>query len=175
MKKYKGIIDKLEKLVVSDPFYEKDVWCRYENNFSLASECNFELTTMRDRYNDLFFSIKIFPKENTEFNDVILVDDNSLIHYHTSLDIKRFDVAIDTAHISFGINNMDKDFSISTINDGNFGCVVEYSYKNKFLGITIEGYFDSAVFDEDINLVNAIERQFLVKDLTEELDKDIDL
>ena len=59
MKKYKGTIDKLEKLVVSDPIYEKDVWCRYENNFSIPNECNFELTTTRDQYNDLFFSIKI--------------------------------------------------------------------------------------------------------------------
>lgn len=175
MKKYKGTIDKLEKLVVSDPIYEKDVWCRYENNFSIPNECNFELTTTRDQYNDLFFSIKIFPKENTEFNDVILVDDNSLVHYLKSLDTKRYDIGIDTAHISFGINDMDKGFSVGTTSDGMFGSVVEYSYKNKFLGITIEGYFDSIVFEKDINLINTIERQFLVNDLVEELDKDIDL
>ena len=175
MKKYKGTIDKLEKLVVSDPIYEKDVWCRYENNFSIPSECNFELTTTRDQYNDLFFSIKIFPKENIEFNDVILVDDNSLVHYHKSLDTKRYDIAIDTAHISFGINGIDEDFSLGITNDCNFGCVVEYSYKNKYLGLTIEGYFDSTVFENDDNLVSIIERQFLVQDLTEELDKDIDL
>ena len=48
---------------------------------------------------------------------------------------------------------MDKSFSVGTTSDGMFGSVVEYSYKNKFLGITIEGYFDSIVFEKDINLM----------------------
>ena len=30
--KYKGKIEKIKHIVVSDPAYDKDVWCRYENN-----------------------------------------------------------------------------------------------------------------------------------------------
>lgn len=38
--KYKGKIEKLNKLIVSDPSYGKDVWCRYQRSFKNKEDWN---------------------------------------------------------------------------------------------------------------------------------------
>ena len=40
-RKYKGTIDRLDKIVISDPSYNEDVGCRYEKNFT--NKCNLDV------------------------------------------------------------------------------------------------------------------------------------
>ena len=41
--KYEGKIKELKQIIVSDPSYHKDVWCRYENDKVNMKNCNVEL------------------------------------------------------------------------------------------------------------------------------------
>lgn len=155
--RYKGKIKELNHIVVSDPTYESDVWCRYEKNN--LNEKNWGI------------DIDIYPVETpinneisakgTEFYLFLYKDkricelkDNGTISYFKGIELKETDIGMDTACVAIGINDKAKEinasqvdwkpeFALNTLTDGIFGTVKEGIAKgNQTVFIWISGYLD---------------------------------
>lgn len=159
--RYEGNINNLNKIVVSDPHYLQDVWCRYEKNLEKSENWKViflikEVDEMQKYEGDEFnvkgldFSILI-KKENCLSN---LLDIGKYT-YHKGTTFKKTEIGIDTAQVCMGtnekateINNFAKKinsnknvdtilteynppFAIQTMSDGMLGTVTEGTRKRR--------------------------------------------
>lgn len=133
MLKKEAIVEKLEGIVISDPWYGKEVWCRYENgiyatNWKMEFESNVEHD---DEYNfdTIVFNVKL---GKSEILSKIKVNDNSF-SYPSSLDVKEYTIGMDTACFCIGSKkNYEKygnGMAINTGADGILGNVYEMKLK----------------------------------------------
>ena len=159
--RYKGDIKNLDKIVVSDPHYMPDVWCRYDRNFEKMD--NWKVIFLIKEVDE------IQEYEGTEFNvkgldfSILIKRENSISNL---LDIGKYvhakgvtmndtEIGINTAQVCIGVNekaieinnfakrinnNMNIDslfseynppFAIQTMSDGILGTVTEGT-KNGF-------------------------------------------
>ncbi len=175
--RYKGKIDYINHIVVSDPTYNKDVWCRYENN-DLDEQnwiVNLSIDLVKEKVADYIiksYYFELLLKKNE--HDCELINDGK-VRYSKRNKINQYDIGIDTACISLGINEYaneiinskeeyQPDCSLNTGTDGIFGSVLEGTKKNKINFILISGCFDESMIEENELLVY-LERQFKIKDL----------
>lgn len=178
--KFKGKIEDINHIVVSDPSYKKDVWCRYEKEN--LNEKNWivdlDICPVEDKIENYYikgieFSLLIQKdKEDCEF------DDEGNFSYLNDIEMKDYKIAMDTACIALGINNNAREIidskeewqpscAIRTGTDGMFGEVSEGIRDGKLCFLLITGYFEEEFINEN-ELFEYLKEQFEIKDLVKE-------
>lgn len=174
---YKGKIEKLDNIVISDPCYEKNVWCRYEREN--IKEKNWVVTIELEEEEE-----EIDGDEFKYINLNILLSKNEFISNLDDIEISKTSIGMDTACIAFGINeNADKiinsrieyelqsNCSLPTASDGMFGEVTEFKKNDELKCIYIEGTFDGDILTPK-EILDYVIKQFEIVDLKKD---DVDL
>lgn len=159
--RYKGKIDYINHIVVSDPTYNKDVWCRYEKNDLDEKNWIVDLSIdlVREKVGDYIIKNYYFELllKKTEYDCELM--DGGKVTYSKRNKTNQYDIGIDTACISLGINEYAKEIvdskeeyqpecSLNTGADGMFGNVLEGVKNKKINFILISGYFDESIIEE---------------------------
>ena len=189
---YKGKIDKINKVVVSDPSYKEGVWCRYESN-KIDSGGPWRVQMAVNEVTDNTYGIE------TKGVDFALLLSSSLpfektcelskdgssylvpMALHKTLQIKETEICMDTACVALGINEVADEIkasrdewqpgcSLKTLTDGMFGNVQEGSLNGSVYLLYISGYLDEDTGYSIDDIVNYLSTNFKIKDL--ELVKD---
>ncbi len=176
--RYKGKIKKLNHIVVSDPYYNKGVLCRYEIENLNEKDWIVNLDIIRKKekieefdisYTDFFMLIK---KEDNLCN---LIKDG--ISYLNDINLKEYRIGMDTACVALGINDNAKEIinsqdewqpscSIRTGTDGFFGEVKEGKDKNNNLCfVYIYGSIDDDMDYELDDIKDYLVKQFEITEL----------
>lgn len=178
--RYKGIINNFTQLVVSDPHYERDVWCRYEKSIDKPETWNVEMLIknvdemqeykgQKFRVQGLDFTILIKRKNI----DCDLLDIGEIAHTQ-GITLTKTEIGIDTAQVCMGANEKAKEinvyakkinkeknsdkilsnynpkFAIETMSDGTLGTVHEGIEDNEIKFIMINGFFDECAHIDSI-------------------------
>lgn len=178
--KFKGKIENINHIVVSDPSYKKDVCCRYEKEKLNEKDwiVDLDICPVEDKIENYYikgteFSLLIQKdKEDCEF------DDKGNFSYLNDIEIKDYKIAMDTACIALGINNNAKEIidsigewqpscAIRTGTDGMFGEVSEGIRDGKLRFLLITGYFEEEFINEN-ELFEYLKEQFEIKYLVKE-------
>ncbi len=118
---------KVNSLLISDPWYDTDVSCRYEK-----SNLNMNVFTI-----GLIERDYIHLKDNYQFHDSLLIinleNKNSLMK---ELSQKTYQIGVDTAEYQFKCN--ERTINIKTMADGYFGMVTEHYYGDSAILGSIE-------------------------------------
>ena len=153
--RYEGKISKLDQLIVSDPSYEKGIWCRYENdnlnmkNLKVLIDVSKvkETLTAEDQKKVLpdSYDINNLHDLNIEGTDIKVMIFDSRLNCDIVEDgfthpiwakINQFTIGMDTACVSIGANEVaDKiraekevwqpSTALNTLTDGEFGTLYE--------------------------------------------------
>lgn len=131
--KYKGKIEKINHIVISDPTYDRGTWCRYEKVGLKEKDWVIDINTETiereiygHNYSENEFSI-LLKKDN----EICSFEDNKL-NYKKGIYLKKCEIGMDTACIALGINKnaneiieskdeWQPDCAIRTGSDGIFG------------------------------------------------------
>ncbi|MCI8548095.1 MAG: hypothetical protein HFJ38_04310 [Bacilli bacterium] len=188
--KFEGKIKNFNKIVVSDPHYLQNVWCRYEKNFDKSEDWKViflikEVDEMEEE-DGLEFNIKgldfsiLIKREKSTSN---LLDIGKYTHFE-GMKMNNTEIGIDTAQVCMGINekateinefakriNNNKNvsstlynppFAIQTACDGKLGTVTEGTTKKDETDfILITGFFDEFA---DVNTVDEL-KDYIVQQL----------
>ena len=166
--RYRGLIKNLEHVIVSDPSYNKDVWCRYENDQLDGDDWISELDITDDGE---FIDFEILLKKNDD--DCVFVEHG--FRYKADGLIKH-QIGMDTACISIGTNQQANEIikarniwqpsvALRTGYDGIFGNVMEGVTDGKTTFLSIAGSFDKEIGYDIQSVVNYLERQLNITDL----------
>ena len=177
---YSGNVKEINQIIVSDPSYEKGVWCRYENDYLNEKDWNIKI------------QVKDYS-ENIEGIDIVGLDFRILlshpsircdftengIRYPKSSEIEEYTIGADTACVSLGINDIaDKIRSevdewqpsscLKTLADGEFGIVYEGKEANseQVSFIAIVGFFDEDTGYSEEDLVKYFKKNFMIENLS---------
>lgn len=155
----KGKIKSLKKLVVSDPYYDKNVFCRYQKNRLGSKEWDVEIMTYNDD-DGYGINVHIILKRPNEFFE-LSADKNSFRTYQRKR--KSYMIGMDTASIAIGANEFadmileskddwQPDCAICTTTDGIFGYVYEGIADREVKYIYIDGFIpnDAMLSHKDI-------------------------
>lgn len=148
-----------KKIIISDPYYEANVWCRYEEDFKFSFPWNVEYEAFLS-HTTFEFDGEEFPDNSVNFylsfsRSDIQGDIRSLVQYdldsgqtsyNSNLNRKEFEIGMDTA--CFIVCSDQNDYEvISTGTDGILGMVAVYSYKNQPIFIQFMGDIDADLTD----------------------------
>ena len=103
---YKGKIKELNQIIISDPSYDTDVDCRYENKSINGKnfDVDIEIHDYVEKYHDLQVDgIEFFVLIHKPEMKCNLDKDGNYSHYKNDNVIEKT-IGIDTACIAFGIN-----------------------------------------------------------------------
>lgn len=154
--RYKGKIKRIDKIVISDPSYNENVWCRYERENINAKDWKINININNVEYefenNIKSKGIEFFILMQAENENCTLKNDGSFLYYSKN-EIEELTIGMDTACVAIGINETvnkiksEKDIwqpscSLQTLTDGEFGCVKEGKSDGKINFIYISGYLD---------------------------------
>lgn len=167
--KYKGLIKELKHIIVSDPSYNKDVWCRYENDCLNNSDWISELEIQDD---EELIDFKILLKKNA---DDCILEENGFRYKADGL--LEYQIGMDTACISIGANQQANEIiksrgtwqpsvALKTGTDGIFGDVIEGITDGETTFLVISGHFDKEMGYDIQDIVNYLEKQLDISDLT---------
>lgn len=177
---YSGNINEINQIIVSDPSYEKGVWCRYENENLSAKNWNFniEISEYNERDEDLDLRGIEFTLLLSNPNIRCRLTDKG-VGYPKSKIVDKFTIGMDTACVSLGINDVaDKIRSeqdewqpstcLRTLTDGEFGTVFEGRNPNsdEVDFIAIMGYLDEDTGYSEEDLMKYFEKNFAVENLS---------
>ena len=183
--KYFGKINKINQIIVSDPSYDEDVSCRYEKTKLNLTDWDVtidikesSITEQGITVNGIDFIILLNkPSVNCNFTK------DGDFSYPSDNKIKEFDIGMDTACVSLGINKYtdyirgdrdtwQSDSALKTLTDGLFGYVYEGTNKatNEMSFIYISGYLDEDTGYSIEDIIDYISDSFEIKELTKEKD-----
>lgn len=189
--KYKGTIKNLNHIVVSDPHYLQDVWCRYDKTFNKKEDWKVEFI-IKDVDEMQEYKGQDFKVEGLDFC-IIIKKENATCDllgigkymYKKGTEIKETEIGIDTAQVCMGVNEkakeindyavkMQKDdtfenlftnynppFSIQTMSDGMLGSVQEGIVNGDTNFICITGFFDECA---DVKTIDEL-KDYIVEQL----------
>ena len=183
-----GKIKKLNHIVVSDPMYDKDVWCRYEldnlkeNNWYVL----LKVFPRKISYKTSSFGLCEFSLLLTKHRQDAILKENGDLAYNGKNNLKYFSIGMDSACIALGVNDKAKIINdskedwqpacaIRTGGDGVFGEVVEGKRDNKLNFILITGDIDEEFITEK-ELMQYLVDQFEIieiKEIKNKLDNNI--
>ncbi len=182
--RYKGKIKDLNHIVISDPTYKKDVWCRYERNN--INEKNWKVDIDIHPVEDKFEEITI---KGTEFflciyrnSKVCQLENEGTIKTLKGIKVSETEIGMDTACVALGINDKAKDIiesqkewqpecSLSTLTDGIFGTVKEGKLGDNIVFVWVSGYLceDTGYSMEDI--IDYLQYQLNITELEKDLQR----
>ena len=153
--KKEAVIKKLDGIVISDPSYNKDVWCRYESNIK-DTNWNMVFNSKKEKDNEYGFESIDFNLSigNPKVLDKIEIENDS-ISYPASLKVKEFEIGMDTACFCCGsMKNyklLEESMSISTGTDGMMGSVYEFKFpgQDNPVAIVFQGEIDADFISEE--------------------------
>lgn len=186
---YKGQIEKVNKIVVSDPSYKEGVWCRYENNAfpEMDGPWNVQLAinNYADDYGDFIAKGVEFSLMLTSslcwIDHFVLDEKGKQFSYAPFVKLKETEIGLDTACVALGANNHADEIkscvdewqpscALRTLTDGTFGVVQEGTFDSDVHLIFVNGYFDEDTGYSIEDIVNYLSTMFEIKNL--ELVKD---
>lgn len=177
---YKGKIDHIDHIVISDPMYEKNIWCRYEKNDVNAKNwvVNLDIHPMeveKDNYdvNCNEFSL-LLKKEDKTCN----IGENDTLIYSKDIKLNDYTIGMDSACVALGINDKAKEIidskeewqpscAIRTGGDGTFGTVFEGKKDDELQFLLIMGYIEDELMNQN-ELFDYLISQFEIKELVKE-------
>jgi len=182
--RYKGKIKELNHIVISDPTYGEDVWCRYEKNN--INQKNWKVDIDIHQVEDKFEEITI---KGTEFflcmyrnSRVCQLENEGTIKTLKGVKISKTEIGMDTACVALGINDKAKDIiesqeewqpecSLNTLTDGIFGTVKEGKMGNNIVFIWVSGYLceDTGYSMDDI--IDYLQYQLNITELEKDLQR----
>lgn len=158
----------ITKLAISDPLYEKDVWCRYENNDFPAME---KMTVfLNTEHVDV-------PEYDFDYNceEYVIRMLNQYAQSDRPDEVKLFEIGVDSARYVIEKNHSYEE--ISTMADGVWGCVAEYFFDGKLGGIEVHlAVPDDAMSKEEF--LESVKEVFGIRENTEFMvisDEDVDI
>ena len=185
--RYKGKIKELNHIVISDPSYDKDVWCRYEKDNLKEKNWNVDIDI-----HPTVDKIEDFTIKGTEFFLLLSKDkrlselrENGTIRYLSGLEIKETEIGMDTACVALGINgkadeiielrdDWQPECSLNTLTDGLFGTVKEGILNdNHTVFIWLSGYLDEDTGYSIEEIVDYLQYQLNIVDLEKDKEKPI--
>lgn len=185
---YKGQIEQINKVVVSDPSYKEGVWCRYESDrvdsggpWRVQMAIN-EVTDNVDGYDIKGIDFAMLLSSSLIFAKTCnLAKDGSSFSHPKPLEMKETEIGMDTACIALGINDVADEIKASidewqpncalkTLTDGMFGNVIEGSHEGVGYLLYISGYLDEDTGYSVEDIVQYLTSAFKIKEL--ELVKD---
>lgn len=178
--KFKGKIDNLNHIVVSDPTYDKDVWCRYEKNNLKEKDwiVNLDIYSTETKIDD--YNIKgvefllLIKKNEYDCN----IDEDGNLSYLKDIELKDYTIGMDSACVALGLNDNAKEIvdsqeewqppcAIRTGTDGTFGDVSEGIKDGELCFLFVTGYFDEDFINQN-ELFDYLVNQFQIKELSKE-------
>lgn len=184
--RYKGKINELNHIIISDPSYDESVTCRYEKtnlkekNWSI----DIDIKPVEDK-------IENFTIKGTEFFLFLCKDkklgelkENGTISYLRGIALDEVDIGIDTACVALGINEKAKEIvssrddwqpecSLKTLSDGIFGTVKEGKIGENVVFIWLSGYLCEDTDYSIDEIVDYIEHQLNIVELQKDISKSI--
>lgn len=184
--RYKGKINKLNHIIISDPSYDKDVTCRYEKENLREKNWTIDI-----EINSVVEKIEDFTCKGVEFFLFLCKDkqlgelkEKGTISYLRGVRLKEYKIGMDTACVAIGINEKAKEIvesrdcwqpemSLNTLTDGYFGVVKEGIFGRDEVFIFMSGYLseDTGYTIEDI--IDYLQYQLNITELQKENDKEI--
>ena len=176
---FKGICESLDRIVVSDPSYGDDIYCRYERN-----DIHGKGWKVQGFVNDYSNNIDGYDVCGVEFiiglsapdEHLNLHEDGSFAHYERN-SVREFTIGMDTACVGLGVNEMadeikarrdewQPDCCLKTLSDGLFGSVHEGSFEGQVRFLVLSGYLDEDTGYSKDDILN-----YLVSSMNIVLDK----
>lgn len=183
--KFNGKINSLNHIVISDPSYENGIWCRYENDKIDNQDwlVNLDISSVEDKigdYNVKGIEFVLLLKQNEKDCDI---NEKGSLSYSNDINIKDYEIGIDTACVAMGVNDKAKQIinsrdewqpscSIRTGSDGIFGEVYEGKRNDKLSFLLITGYFEEDFINQK-QLFDYLKEQFEIIDLIK--DEEVEL
>ncbi len=182
--RYKGKIKELDHIVISDPTYEEDVWCRYERK-DLNQEnwlIDIDIKQVTEKYED-------FTAKGTEFFLFLYKDktwgelkENGTISYLKGINVEKTEIGMDTACVALGIDEKADEIielqeewqpecSLNTLTDGIFGTVREGKLNDDIVFICISGYLDEDTGYSIEDIIDYLQYQLNITELEKDLQK----
>lgn len=166
--RFKGLVEKINNIVISDPAYKSGVWCRYENKNIKGNNWKAEL--------------ELEEKEEIEISLLLKKNDNDCgfdgdeITYSSDIQLEKYRIGMDTACVALGINDKAKEIiksrgewqppcALKTGTDGYFGEVLEGKRNDEVVFLMIFGYLDKEWFYSVSDIFDYLKTQFELKDL----------
>ena len=178
--KFKGKIENINHIVISDPTYKEDVWCRYEKkNLEekdwIVNLDIYQTETKLDDYNIKGVGVLLLLKKN-EYD--CNIDEDGNLSYLKDIELKDYTIGMDSACVALGLNENAKEIvdsqeewqppcAIKTGTDGTFGEVSEGIKDGKVCFLFVTGYFDEDFINQN-ELFDYLVNQFQIKELTKE-------
>lgn len=184
--RYKGKIEDLNHIIISDPSYDEKVTCRYERK-NLKEKNWLVDIDIRPTVEE----IEGITLKGTEFYLFLYKDkricelkENGTIRYLSSIKIDETEIGMDTACVTLGINEKAKEItelrnewqpegSLNTLTDGFFGTVKEGKMLEKTVFIWLSGYLDEDTGYTIDEIVDYLKDQLNITELKKEIDNPI--
>lgn len=181
--RYKGKIENLNHIIISDPSYDESVTCRYEKNDLKEKNWYVDIDIKKTVEKMGNFTARgveffLFLAEDRELSEL---KEDGTIRYLKGIKLTETEIGMDTACIALGVNERADEIielrdewqpecSLNTLTDGFFGTVKEGVDKiNNPVFIWISGYLDEATGYSIEEIVDYLQYQLNIT----ELEKDI--
>lgn len=181
--RYKGKIENLNHIIISDPSYDESVTCRYEKNDLKEKNWYVDIDIKKTVEKMGNFTARgveffLFLAKDRELSEL---KEDGTIRYLKVIKLTETEIGMDTACIALGVNERADEIielrdewqpecSLNTLTDGFFGTVKEGVDKiNNPVFIWISGYLDEAAGYSIEEIVDYLQYQLNIT----ELEKDI--
>lgn len=174
---YRGRIKNINHLLITDPTYSRDVWCRYEKNNMGGKDwrVDIQLCDVSEKYMGIHV-------KGIEFRIIIQSSDKNFLMVEDGIRgfdnvvMNRTKIGMDSACIAFGIDEYADEIiksqdewqsqcSLKTGTDGIFGEVLEGVIDGNIVFIGFDGYLDENTCYSKEDILNYICKQFKIEDL----------
>lgn len=184
--KYKGKIENLDHIIISDPSYDEKVTCRYERKDLKEKNwlVDIDIKPTVEEIEGLTLKgieFYLFLYKNKTFCEL---KENGTIRYLNPIKINETEIGMDTACIALGINKYadeiigEKDTwqpecSLKTGTDGFFGTVKEGKMLEEPVFIWLSGYLDEDTDYTIDEIIDYLKNQLNITELKKEIDNPI--
>ena len=177
---FKGKIKDLNHIVISDPTYNEDVWCRYEKNNLKEKDwlVNLDIYPVETKIDKFYVKSIDFTLLIQKNEKDCSLDDNGKLKYLKNIKLEKYTIGIDSACVALGINENAKEIinsqeewqppcAIKTGADGDFGTVFEGTKNGKLCFLLVTGSIEEEFINEN-ELFDYLTNQFKIKELVKE-------
>jgi len=174
---YRGKIKNINHILITDPGYIGDEWCRYEKDNIGGKDwrVDIQICDISEKYMGIHI-------KGIEFRMIIQSSDKNFLLFKDG--IRSFDnvimnrtkIGMDSACIAFGIDEYAEEIkktqdewqpecSLKTLTDGIFGEVLEGVLDDNVVFIGFDGYLSESTGYSKEDILNYICKQFKIEDL----------